>query len=80
MLSDLMSFIGRHGRRYASSILRRLKIPSKSPVHSQPISKLASEWAIGVVKALVMSEEELPYHRVSFVRFYAKHNQMKYIE
>ncbi len=76
LLSDLSDFIRQQGWRYASSILRRSKKQNKSRRRSQPMSKLASGWAMGAVSALVMSWEDLPGYGQSFKSFCRKHNQM----
>jgi len=82
IISDLMSFIKRFGRRYAASMMRRsaFKKPRKSQVDYQAISKLALEWAIGAVDTLFDNVTELPCLGRSVPRFCTKHNQFNVID
>lgn len=78
LLFDLRSFVKKVGTRYGSSMLRRSK--KLGNVHSQPICKHASQWAIRAVNELIMSGIDLPYRAPSFVSFAKKNNKMRYID
>lgn len=82
IISDLMSFIKRFGRRYAASMMRRsaFKKLRKSHVDYQAISKLALEWAIGAVDKLLDNVRELPCLGRSVPRFCTEHNQFNFIK
>jgi hypothetical protein len=82
LLSDLRSFIEQYGRRYAASMLRRTVFKNLRSVQdrSQPISKLALEWAVGAVNDLLEKGVGSRWHGQTVLSFCTKHNQFKYID
>jgi len=55
ILLELCTHLRQHGRRYASSMLRRSERLKSAQCRSQPLSKVASVWAIEAVYGLIRS-------------------------
>ncbi len=78
MIFDLGSFIRRHARRCAVSMMKRSGF--KELIKS---AQLAKEWAIGAANELLVNVSELArasFHEESVRSFCTKHIQFKYID